>query len=165
MTEWAYDEDRTYHGVEDPETGETRIEVERAEFGPTQRSGVIVLRVLPPADSPSLKREKFAWGWVGGGPRASAWAVLADALGQKPSPEITAAFAQDFMSQFSGEWRLRRGAILRWARGWCAQNNVDVLPVTLRNLPPTDPSGYAELPDELEKQRIERITGKPHPRG
>jgi hypothetical protein len=49
MAKWAYDEDRTYHGVWNQETGESWIEAELAEFGPTERQGVIVLRRLAPS--------------------------------------------------------------------------------------------------------------------
>ncbi|WP_433542059.1 DUF6166 domain-containing protein (plasmid) [Streptosporangium sandarakinum] len=160
MTKWAYDEDRTYHGVRDPETDKTRIEAERAEFGPTQRKGVIVLRLIRPVGI--LKESALEWGYRGTGPLATASAILADALGQEPSAQLLEAFRTDVVSQLTDdEWRLRRGAVLRWVRGWCAEHNIDVLPAAVAELPPIDPSDYGKLPEALKKERHFRIYGKP----
>lgn len=40
------------------------------------------------------------------------------------------------LSQFCDEFRIRRGAVLRWIRGWYAERGVDELPAAVRRLPP-----------------------------
>ncbi len=37
-------------------------------------------------------------------------------------------FSADMLSQLCPEWRLRRGAILRWARGWYTEQDLTSIP-------------------------------------
>ncbi|SNT61891.1 hypothetical protein SAMN05216276_108610 [Streptosporangium subroseum] len=161
MTKWAYDEDRTYHGVWDRGTGESWIEAELAEYGPTERLKVIVLRRLEPTGEMAYRVGEMGWGYNGGGTSAAASAILADALGQEPSSELREAFCEDVLSQFMDEWRLRRGAVLRWVRGWCAQHNVTDLPDVVAQLPPVDSYKYGERPAAVTEQQHRRVSGKP----
>jgi hypothetical protein len=108
----------------------------------------------------------FNWGYTGSGPERAAAAILADALslgdpvacGLDPAGAITPDrtlgmlrydFCWDVVSQLAGEWRLRRGALLRWARGWYAQRELTDLPRAVARLPsigvanPYDPSRSA----------------------
>jgi hypothetical protein len=150
-------EDRTYHGVQDgPESGKgdeedwqpARILVEKPEDGPTQRKRVKVLRVLAPQDDDA----GFGWGYNGHGTSRAAAAILADALDlgdpdkcgisltAYPQDEILVQLREDFcidvLSQLCDQWRLRHGAIVRWARGWYLQRGITDLPAAVRQLPP-----------------------------
>ncbi|MFS0696747.1 hypothetical protein [Streptomyces nitrosporeus] len=146
-------EDRTYHGVQQgPESeGEwhpARLLVEVPEFGPTERQyGITVLRELAEPEGGG-----FGWGYNGGGTSAAAAAILADALdlghpdkcgigyaSHHEDPvlaDLREDFCDDVLSQFYDRWRLRRGAVLRWARAWYLQHGIDELPAVLRDLPP-----------------------------
>ena len=48
-------------------------------------------------------------------------------------------FCWDVRSQLCEEWRLRRGAVLRWVRGWYAERGITALPQAVAQLPPIDP--------------------------
>lgn len=141
---WAYDEDRCYHGVstdEDP----ARVYVELCEFGPTERTRVVVLREL----QPQLAGEEFGWGHVGGGPGRAAMAILTDALGSEPSWELAGLFNLDFLAMCPDEFWIRRSAVLRWTRGLLADRGVSELPEVLSSLPPVEKEGYGRRPPEL----------------
>lgn len=139
-------EDRTYHGVY--AKGEVRIEVERPVSGPTERASVSVLHELRPADP----HGGFGWGYNGGGTSRAASAILADALdlGDQDEAGISMSaypedrelvalredFCEDVLMQCCDEWRLGRGAVLRWTRGWYAQRGLTDLPQLVAQLPP-----------------------------
>jgi len=136
--------DWTYHGTLDRANNRARITVEQTVFGPTERATARVLRELaPPAGG-------FGWGYNGGGPARAAAAVLDDALelgglGNSGSfqdrtlDHLRYDFCWDVMSQMCDEWRLRRGAVLRWARGWYAEHGITSLPRAVAGLPSADP--------------------------
>lgn len=145
-------EDRTYHGIDRttaPDPPEHQIVVEKPERGPTERRDVQVLRVLQPEDPDKLE---FNWGYSGTGPHETAAAVLADALDLgEPSQSgigvfsdvddrtldrLRVDFVEDVVSQLCDEWRLRHGAVVRWARAWYLQRGIDDLPGALEQLPP-----------------------------
>lgn len=44
-------------------------------------------------------------------------------------------FASDVLVQCCSEWRLSRAGVLRWCRGWYAQQGVTDLPAALVDLP------------------------------
>lgn len=138
---WPQDDDRCYHGSRD-EAGNARITVERPN---THKGDGEEIRVLQPAD-PMVE---FEWDYLGSGPNAAATAILTDALGAEPEQRLYLAFAADFLAYCGREFRLRQGAVLRWARGWYAQRGLtgpDGLPEVLRNLPPVDRAGYDRRP-------------------
>jgi hypothetical protein len=148
-------EDLTYHGIQyGPDSADddrawepARLLVEKPEDGPTERQNVEVLRELPEPDESG-----FGWGYNGGGTSAAAAAILADALdlgdpdecgiGYTAYPEDDALvrlredFCHEVLSQACDESRLRRSAVLRWARGWYLQRGITALPTALRELPP-----------------------------
>lgn len=131
----AYDE-RTYHGV--PLNNDYRIEVEGPVYGTTERQDVIVLYELPPVFGGS-----FGWGYVGGSPFRAATALLADALDltdaekdSNLSVELRKDFCYDVLSQFTGEWRLRRGLVLRWVLARHVEQGRAEMPTAVRQLPP-----------------------------
>jgi hypothetical protein len=143
-------DDWTYHGI-GPSTsvdGQAHILVEQTVFGLTERNDVLVLRELP---TPSYGG--YAWSYNGGGPARAAAAILADALefgdpgssGLQPGRSadglgrLRRDFCWDVLTQVAGEWRLRRGAILRWVLGWYAENGISGVPAAAMNLPPADP--------------------------
>lgn len=158
MPIWSYEDDRTYHGITDDETGSSLIEIELAEFGPTERTGVYVLRTM--RSSEAVGSNSFGWGYNGGGTSAAAQEILADALGEAPSWELREDFCEDVLSQMTDEWRLRRGAILRWVRGWYAVRPNEVLPVMIEQLPPVDRRGYGRRPTSISDKQKRRIYGK-----
>ena len=88
----AWDEDCTYHGVQNATGAENRIEVELSEYGPTERMGVVALRPL--RLSGAWASYSMGWGYNGGGTSAAAVAILSDALGHEPSDELREAFSQ-----------------------------------------------------------------------
>jgi hypothetical protein len=55
------------------------------------------------------------------------------------------------LSQFCDEFRIRRGAVLRWVRGWCAERGIDKLPVAVRRLPPISRMGYEPRPEKIRR--------------
>lgn len=157
MSEWSYDEDRTYHGVQrDDDPDQDRIEIELAEFGPTERAKVYVLQTVYENPKPPLKGYDFGWGYNGGGTSAAALVILRDALGEEPSQQLREDFCEDVLSQFCDEYRIRRGAVLRWVRGWYAQRGAEDLPGAVRRLPPISRMDYAPRPP-----RIRRAQGRP----
>ena len=126
------------------------ILVEDVESGPAERQGAAVLRELAePADG------GFGWGCNGTGPLRAAPAILADALSLgdpadrgpdpfPPRPDATLTtlrgdFTWDVTSQLCEEWRLRRGAVLRWVRDWYAEHGITGLPAAAAQLPPISP--------------------------
>ncbi|MEU8993172.1 DUF6166 domain-containing protein [Streptomyces sp. NPDC048558] len=154
---WPYDALVTYHGWFDRgEDSEGIVAVEISEFGPTERLGTIELHRLS-------DRFGFHWGYQGGGPGRLATAILTDALGSEPWDAMGGAFRDDVVSQFTEEWRIRRSAVLRWVRGWLADQPADqqpdILPQTLAHIPPADPRTYERLPEHLALQRHRAIFG------
>jgi hypothetical protein len=99
-------------------------------------------------------------GYNGGGTSRVAAVILADALdlidpveggialSSHPQHEtlvrLREAFCEDVLSQMCDEFRLRRGAVLRWARGWYAQKGITDLPAALADLPPVMRPGLGE---------------------
>lgn len=146
-----YDEDRTYHGVMERVGEDDRIEIELPEFGPTERRDVYVLQTLYENPSPPFAGYEFGWGYNGGGTSAAALVILRDALGQEPSQDLREDFCEDMLSQFCDEFRIRRGAVLRWVRGWYAERGVDDLPTVVRHLPPVSRLRYALRPDAIRQ--------------
>ena len=141
--------DWTYHGTGPVMSADDRahILVEDAESDPAGRQGAAVLRELAePADG------GFGWGHNGTGPLRAAAAILADALSPgdpadrgtdpfPPRPDTTLTtlrgdFTWDVTSQLCEEWRLRRGAVLRWVRDWYAEHGITGLPAAAAQLPP-----------------------------
>lgn len=133
-------QDLCYYGIY---RGEGYIVVARTETGYMQereteytedqvlewrRSG---LRELQPID-PTVR---FNWGYRGSGPSQTSRAILGDALGEEASPAMAMAFTSDFVSQFRREFRIRQGAVLRWARGVRCDMGVHDSPSPL---PPVD---------------------------
>lgn len=97
----------------------------------------------------------FNWGYNGTGPLRAAAAILADALSLgdpadcgmdpfSPRPDtilitLRGDFTWDVTSQLCEEWRLRRGAVLRWVRGWYAEHGITGIPAAAAQLPPISP--------------------------
>jgi len=143
--------DWVYHGI-NPSDDRAHIMVEDVVFGPTERQNVSVLRELP---EPAYGG--FGWGYNGSGPLWAAAAILADALslgdpascGLDPAAPardgtliaLRGDFVWDVLSQLCMEWRLRRGAVLRWVRGWYAEHGITDLPRAAVQLPPLSPYG------------------------
>ncbi|MCX4648150.1 hypothetical protein [Streptomyces sp. NBC_01446] len=48
---------------------------------------------------------------------------------------LSVDFASDVLVQCCGRWRLSRAGVLRWCRGWFAQQGIDALPAALAELP------------------------------
>ena len=48
-------------------------------------------------------------------------------------------FTFDVMSQLGDEWRLRRGAVFRWVRGWYVEHDLDRPPRTVLSPPAISP--------------------------
>jgi hypothetical protein len=145
--------DWTYHGTWDQGgvDDRARIAVEHTAFGPTERATAMVLRELAAAPG------GFGWGCNGGGPARAAAAVLDDALelgglgssGIFPDHTLDRLrydFCWDVMSQMCDEWRLRRGAVLRWVRGWYAEHGITNLPRAAAGLPSADPTRVGRRP-------------------
>ncbi len=158
---WNYDEDRTYHGVQDDDGANDRIEIELAEYGPTERDGVYVLKTLYENPHPPLVGSGLGWGYNGTGTSATALIILWDALGQEPSPDLREDFCADVLSQFCDEFRIRRGAVLRWVRGWCVEQGIDNLPPAVRELSPMDPGSYAPRPEAIRQARTRKAKEPP----
>jgi hypothetical protein len=144
--------DWVYHGVIRRSANEEQpqIFVEQVAFGPTERRSVSVLRELIPPPHGG-----FLWGYTGGSPARAAEALLTDALGlpaldvlDKTGPKmgydtlsvrLRNDFTFDVMSQLSDDWRLRRGAVLRWVRGWYAEHDLDRVPEIVLTPPVISP--------------------------
>jgi len=142
-------DDWTYHGVGSVRSadGRPRILVEHTVFG-RDGDGSSVLRELPAPDYGG-----YAWGYDGGGPARAAAAILADALdlgsaegmGLQPGQSVDTLgqlrrdFCWDVLTQVTDEWRLRRGAVLRWVRGWYAEKGITDIPAAAVHLPPAHP--------------------------
>lgn len=143
------EQDRIHHGVQPVGDDEQRrILVEKRKLGPTERRvDDLVLYELTPKNTEALGG--FNWGYSGSGPGRAADAILADALGLGdpwtcgfnggPADPVlqglSVDFASDVMAQFCSQWRLSRGGVLRWCRGWYAQQGVNDLPAALVDLP------------------------------
>lgn len=163
MTRWTFEDDRTYHGIQDDEVvngdGEepSRIFVELSEYGPTERLTVVELYEL----KPDFHQLQMGWGYDGSGTSAAGHAILTDAMaGVQPSTEMREAFCEDVLAVLCDEFRLRRGAVLRWARGWCADQGMNILPDILTDLPPVDASRYGPRPPGTGQRRIHRPTAR-----
>lgn len=152
MSRLRDDGDWTYHGVWRSASLEekARIFVEHTVFGSSERAGIPVLRELP-----GQRWGGFGWGYNGGGPSRVAQAVLADALelsdsgrvGLGPEREdptfclLRQDFCWDVTTQLCDEWRMRRGTVLRWVRGWYAEHDIADLPAAAARLSPASPHG------------------------
>ena len=149
---WSYGEDRTYHGFNDDGSSDPndrfRLVVELSEFGPTEREYPYQLRHL---------KGSFGWGYNGSGTSETAEAILRDALDLPARAqllqEMQSAFCEDVVAHFAEEFMIRRGAVLRWARGWAAQHGVTNLPKALINLPPVSRYDYADRPEEIATEQ------------
>ncbi|MEV0649889.1 hypothetical protein AB0I28_32000 [Phytomonospora sp. NPDC050363] len=149
-------DDRVYHGINSSTPGPARLLVEEPADGPTQRQDITVFGEL--RDGYGL-----SWGHVGSGPQRTAALVLADALGLGGEVTIAAQhplwqansflarlrsdFAGDFLVHAAAEWRLPRGAVLRWVRGWWAQFGQGEPPQTVLSAPAAtrEPGGSLEI--------------------
>jgi len=125
--------DVTYHGIRVDE------QVNAAESGriyvEQSKSGLRELIQGRGTGWPGLQLQ-FGWGHNGVGTGVAARAILADAMGIEPNDDLREDFAADVLAYMCDEWRLRRGAILRWVRGWYAEHGIDRLPPAVANLPP-----------------------------
>lgn len=131
---WARNDDRCYHGVS---SREIVVELFAAKADDPEVIGRLV---------PNGPAGEFNWGYIGTGPNTAGKAILSDALGSEPTQRLWQDFADDVLSQCAAEFRLRRGAVLRWVRGWAAQHNITSLPDVLANLPPIDYTGFDRHP-------------------
>jgi hypothetical protein len=154
---WKPEDYRIYHGI-DGEDGISRIYVERAEYGPTEREtrqqeGRLRLGQLHAFDEED--GGGFGWGYNGGGTSRAAAAILADALNEpqerydftaddEQAVRLREDFCEDVLSQCCREWRLGRGAVLRWVRGWYAQHGNIPTSTTLTTLPPIDRNAFRQ---------------------
>jgi len=152
----AYDEYRIYHGIYDAggtRDGDSPfwIDVEHPESGPTERESRTEVyrsfnanpyhsgeydeghRTWSPRDPIRYPGEGsgigpyFGWGYNGGGTSAAAELILGDATGEQPSFDLREAFCEDILMQLCDNWRLSRGAVLRWVRGWYTEHDKDAL--------------------------------------
>ena len=144
--------DWAYHGTGPVMSadGRAHILVEDVVFGTTERQSTTLLRELPEPPGGG-----FNWGYNRTGPLRAAAAILADALSLgdpadcgmdpfSPQPDATLIalrgdFTWDVTSQLCEEWRLRRGAVLRWVRGWYVEHGITGLPAAAAQLPPLSP--------------------------
>lgn len=157
---WSYDEDRTYRGYEEG-LGDSVIAIELAEYGPTERGGVQVIATRTSCSGGDLQGLQFGWGYNGTGTSAAAYEVLTDALGEPALDGLREAFCEDVLSQFGPEWRLRRGAVLRWALGWGVQHGrVGELPDVLRALPPVNARSFEPRPQHVREAWQQKVFGK-----
>ncbi len=104
-----------------------RVWVFTTQSGWTDREGKEPLRELQAPD-PVIG---FHWGFDGSDPMQVAKAILADALAGEPSHRLAWAFRDEFVSQFPAEFRMRRGAILRWVRGYACELGQHDVPAEL----------------------------------
>jgi len=158
--QWTYRDDRTYHGVQHDEIVNgsdqepARIFVELSEYGPTERETVVELYEL----ESTYHSLQMGWGYDGSGTSAAAHAILTDAMGIEPASQLREHFCEDVLAVVCDEFRLRRGAVLRWVRGWYAQHGVDILPQILTDLPPIEADGYGPRPPRHSQPRTRRRT-------
>ena len=154
---WTYDDDRTYHGVnldesEDPNEW-FRVVVELSEFGPTERETPYQLRQLKAPD----KLMSFGWGYNGGGTSQTAEAILRDALNLRPSDplsdDLREDFCEDVVAHFPEEFIIRRGAVIRWVRGWAAGRPDVELPVVVNDPPPVSRRAYQSRPPAVRAKQ------------
>lgn len=127
---WSRNDDRCYHG-----SGKSLILVEL--FNAKGSDPEVLSQLVP--NGPA---GEFNWGYIGTGTNTAAKAILADALGYEPSQRLWQDFADDVLSQCLAEFRLRRGAVLRWVRGWAAGYGMTELPEVLQKLPPINHTAY-----------------------
>lgn len=159
---WRYDEDRSYHGYKTAEYV-SHLVVELSEFGPTERKTPYEIRQL------RSDIGDFGCGYNGTGTSATADTILRDALNFDPfdqlEPEewneqfsdIREDFCEDVAAHFTREFIIRRGAVLRWVRGWAAERDVRDLPPAIADLPPISRHEYQRRPDAVrEAQRRQR---------
>ena len=141
---WPYTADRSYHGYREPQDP-FRLVIELSEFGPTERQVPFLLRV------PTSDVGEFGWGYNGTGTSATADAILRDALelGAEDTldTDLREDFCEDLVAHFPREFIIRRGAVLRWVRGWAADRDVRNLPLAAANPPPVDRLEYERRPD------------------
>jgi hypothetical protein len=130
-------DDRCYHGTSNGDGHTVAVELFQPKGEPGKPIGML------PADGPA---GGFNWGFIGTGTNTTAKAILTDALGYVPSQRLWQDFADDVLSQCPAEFRLRRGAVLRWVRGWAAEGGVVNLPAVLADLPPIDHTAYDRRP-------------------
>lgn len=121
---------RIYHGLADVDDDNGHpIVAELGGGGPTQRDRAEQLYELanPHRDN---GRQTFLWGYDGSNPQDTARVLLTDALSVDPTEELRWAFVNDFVAHWQGdqEWWLPRRTVLRWVKGWCAENRIDILP-------------------------------------
>lgn len=149
---WPYDADRTYHGTHNDASDDAdqwfRLVVELSEYGPTQRKSSYQLRQLKPP-----RGTGFGWGYNGGGTSRTAEAILRDALdldqSEKLSVEMREDFCEDVVAHFTDEFLIRRGAVVRWVRGWAAGRNDIDLPAVVTNPPPVSQYAYQDRPPSV----------------
>lgn len=119
--------DRVYYGLwEDrPVGGEIppaviTVEEPRQDYRESGSTEQTIIRSMD-----KLGVNTFGWGYSGHSPIYAADVILLDALGwgDIPTP-MTIDFANDFTEVFTAEWRIRRSTVLRWVRGWWAENEV-----------------------------------------
>src|ERR1700761_2721234 len=121
---------RIYHGLAEPVDDDNGhlIVAELGGGGPTQRERT---RRLYQLDNPHRHGDyrTFLWGYDGSNPTDTGRVLLADALGVEPQPVLYRAFVQDFVAHWDEDrdWWLPRRTILRWVKGWCAEQGLDIL--------------------------------------
>lgn len=92
--------------------------MEQSGCGPTERERVLVLRELV-SGMGGWSAFESCWGYHGTGTSAADHAILTDAMGVELGNELREDFAAEFSPPYPfDEWRLRRGAVLRWVVGW-----------------------------------------------
>lgn len=163
---WTHDDDRIYHGTNNDDSENPndwfRVVVELTEFGPTEREASYQLRQLRPPN----KDMSFGWGYNGGGTSQTAEAVLRDALNLGPSQdlpvELREDFCEDVVAHFAEEFMVRRGAVIRWIRGWAVDRDDVELPPLVTDPPPVERYAYQPRPKAVRakqdqmRQRLSR---------
>ena len=56
----------------------------------------------------------------------------------KRREQLRVDFCCDVLRHLCEEWRLSRGTVLRWVRGWYAEHGITALPQAVAQLPPID---------------------------
>jgi hypothetical protein len=98
------DDDGSYHGIVDEQTGRRRVEARPSAGEPYAIPG-------------------SSWGWEGDSPRALARALLEDLVGYPPLPEMAWALNRDLLAdgeRFAsmGGWTLPAAELAAWRRAW-----------------------------------------------